>query len=64
MATIKVIDGVEEVTMQDLMDAYRELQAARENLAELKEMIQSAKKRLAMAEAELERLFLKLEGEK
>lgn len=64
MATIKVIDGEEEVTMRDLMEAYRELQAARDNLAELKEMIQSAKKRLAMAEAELERLFLKLEGEK
>jgi hypothetical protein len=62
MATIKVIDG--EVTVQDLMEAYRELQAARDNLAELKEVMQSAKKRVAAAEAELERLFLKLEGEK
>jgi hypothetical protein len=63
MATIKVIDGEDEVTMQDLMEAYRELQAARENLAQLKEMMQSARKRLAVAEVELERLFIKLQGE-
>jgi flagellar basal body rod protein FlgC len=62
MGTIKVVDGVEEVTMQDLMEAYRELQAARENLTQVKEMLKAARERVAMAEVTLERLFIKLES--
>lgn len=61
IATIQVIE--DDVTLQDLMEAYKELQAARESLAELKEAVKSARERLARAESELERLFVKLEAQ-
>lgn len=59
--TIMVKD--DEVTLTDLMEAYRELQAAEESLAELKEAVKGAKERLDRAKTELRVLFGKLDAQ-
>lgn len=59
--TIMVKD--DEVTLSDLMEAYRELRAAEESLDELKEAVKSAKERLDRAQTELRILFSKLDAQ-
>lgn len=63
MATrIKITaDEEDEVTLRDLMDSYRELRAAEENLEEIKGMLRNAKERLDRARTDLRILFGKLE---
>lgn len=53
----------DDVTLQDLMEAYRELRAAEDNLAELKTALKGAKERLERAQVDLRILFGKLAGQ-
>jgi|GEM_PF-2848017 len=65
VARIQVIDGDEEdqVSIADLMRAYRELAAAEESLEGTRGIVQAAKERVKRARSDLNRLFDKLAGQ-
>ena len=65
VARIQVIVGDEEdqVSIADLMRAYRELAAAEESLEGTRGIVQAAKERVKRARSDLNRLFDKLAGQ-